>query len=385
MHHGMPPDGRNRTRGVAGPGVPGRGGVLRGGYATRGSPPGARSDEDDEDEDDDEEDNAGAIDVDAVKGADRARDRLIPWLRRITESVEEEQNPILITLCEVTASSGAQEVTTLEHGQESDIEETVDQLIASAVDDIMGAQFRGSKQSYAIVVRLQSGDTKRYTFVLEIPRPQSALVDPPRRQHFPDPNGVVGMFMNQNLQLTQYALEGASTGKDILLEMNRELKEENRFLRRTQFQRDREMQILLDGNLKRQMLVDEHRAKVERDAKIGEGFKALAPALLALALPPHLAQTLQTLAGSGLGGGGVGPQAEPGALALGSSPEADLIDELIRELEDDQEFFLKLFNLMGEKPSCVQIFGTLYQTSQARRKARAEQQAAEAARRQDAA
>ena len=359
-----------------------------------------------DDVDDDRDARPPVIDVSAVLGLPFARDRLLPWFRKIVDSVEEAQNPLRVTLAQRAAQGGLQAITTIEHDLESPPDETINQLLQIAVEDICGAHFIGKKLTYALSVPLSNGSPSLQNFVLEIPRPRgTAFTDPPRAQHFPDPSGVIGHFMDRDLQLTQLAVEGGSRGVDLLerdierkTEEIRELKEENRRLRASQFDRDREMQILVDGNLKRQFMVDEHRAKVDRDAAIGEGFKAIMPQLLPLILPQQMAQALavplamataSTQNGGGPPGGPPGDApatmrdddahaappvdmgAMPGAGMPGMPDDTALIDELIHELEEDQPFFVKLFHLMGEKPRCAELLAMLYQSSRNRQQQRA--------------
>ena len=317
------------------------------------------------------EERSEVVDVPEVRGVDRARMRLVPWFRRVVDSVEQEV-PLDVTLCQVAHAAGQQPVTTIPYEFDTPVEKAINELLMIAVDDMMEAEFRGAKITYSIIVELQNGKIEKSNFVLEMPR-RRALDDPPRLAHFPDDAGIKRHLLEQNLQLTEFSLESASAGKDILLQMIQDLREENRLLKRHQFERDRQIQMMMDGNLKRTMLVEEHRAKIDRDTKIADGFKSLAPALLPLVLPSHIAQAFQQLA----------PQAPPSQQAQGlpMSADADLIDDLILELEQDQEFFMKLFTLMGEKPRCFQILHMLHQGSAARREARARAQVEESARR----
>ena len=359
------------------------------------------------------------IDVSEIRGVSRARERLLPWFRKIVDSVEEAQSPLRVTLTQRVAQGGTQEITTLDHDLEADTAETINQLLQLAAEDICEAHFVGTKLTYALIVPLSNGNNSLQNFVLEIPRPRgTAFADPPRAQHFPDPAGVIGHFMDRDLQLTQFALEGASRGVEVLErdidrkdEEIRLLKIENRQLRGSQFDRDREMQILLDGNMKRQFMVDEHRSKVERDAKIGEGFKAIMPALLPLILPQQMAQALavplamanaqQSVgapSGDGDGDGSTMRDAAHGhghghghehANAAppvdmpgmpGMANDAALVDKLIHEFEEDQAFFVKLFTVMGEKPRCAQLLAMLYESSRVRQQRRAQIQAEQSGR-----
>lgn len=381
MHHGMPgrppldPNARRTD------GFPSRGGASPPGVPAFHARQAVRGDDDsyEQEGEEDDEGDEDAIDVSEIKGVDRARGRLLPWFRNIVNSVEEEQSSLHVVLVQVTSQGGAQDVTGIPHDLATPPDDTINQLLAIAAEDMCGADFSGSKISYSILVKLQNGTTERQTFVLEIPRPRNAtaMTHPPRREHFPDPNGVVGMFMEQNLKLTQFALEGANTGKEVLQRHCDRLEEENRYLKRTQFSRDREMQILLDGNLQRQFMVDEHRAKVERDAKIGDGFKAIVPHILPLVLPPNMAASIQAIAGPM-------PGAQPTPAAQSAEPQGGfsspdmsgmapsdtaILDELIGELEEDQAFFMKLYGVMSEKPRCAQLLGALYESSNARRQA----------------
>ena len=355
-----------------------------------------------------------AIDVAEVRGLSRARDRLLPWFRKIVDSVEEEQNPLRVTLSQRVAQGGLQAITTVEYNLETESppDETINQLLQLAAEDILEARFVGNKLNYALTVLLSNGDTSLQNFLLEIPRPRgTAFAEPPRAQHFPDVTGTIGHLLDRDLQLTQLAVEGGSRGVDLLerdierkTEEIRELKEENRKLRASEIERSWEMQKLIDGNMKRQMMMDEHRSKVERDAAIGEGFKAIMPHLVPFLLPANMASAVtpalammnaqrapqQSDAGDE-GGGHTGASEgqtmhDPSAVGVGASPDMPmvpglvndtaLIDELIREFEEDQGFFMKLFTLMGEKPRCAQLLAMIYEASRVRQQRRAQMQAA---------
>ena len=357
------------------------------------------------------------IDVAEIRGVQFARDRLLPWFRKIVDSVEEAQNPLRVTLVQRVAKGGTQEVTTLDHDLETPPDDTINQLLQLAVEDMCEAHFTGTKLTYSLIVPLSNGNNSLQNFVLEIPRPRgTAFADPPRAQHFPDVGGVIGHFMDRDLQLTQFALEGASRGTEVLereierkIEEVRQLKQENARLRGSQFDRDREMQILLDGNMKREFMAEEHRSKIDRDAKIGEGFKAIMPQLLPLILPQGMAQALAVplamatnerpvygrAGAAGEERGGSLPDDESARDPAHGAPPVDmasmpsmpgmpndtaLIDELIREFEEDQTFFVKLFTLMGERPRCAQLLAMLYESSRIRQQRRAQMQAEQSGR-----
>ena len=378
MMHGMPPRGGTPHEGPpyegggyapppGGGRPPGGGGYGRAGYSG-GSGGGG------------EEGNPDVVDADGVRGVDRARMKLVPWLAKIADSIEQE-SPLQVTLCQVAVGSGQQEVTTTLLDPDGSVQDTVDQLLDAAVQDMQEAHFSGNGVSYALVVTLQNGKSERYTFILTVPR-RRVLDDPPRSPYFPDAAGQTRFWMDQNLQLTEFALESASAGKDVLLQMIQDLRAENHRLKRHQFERDHQIQILIDGNMKRQMMVDEHKSKLESSQKMIDTFKSFVPMLLGLALPPHLSANLKGFMtppddGEGASAAMMGP-----GRAQAPSNEADVIDELIMELESDQAFFMKLFNLMSEKPRCFELLGMLHTNSAARRESRARAQADESARRQ---
>ena len=364
-----------------------------------------------DDDDDDRSPTPSVIDVSEIRGVSKARDRLIPWFRKIVDSVEEAQNPLRVTLVQRVARGGTSpEITTLDHDLETPPDETINSLIQLAVEDMCEAHFTGTKLTYALIVPLSNGNNSVQNFPLEIPRSRgTTFVDPPRAQHFPDSNGVISHFMDRDLQLTQFALEGASRGTEVLerdierkLEEIRQLKLENQRLRGSQFDRDREMQRLLDGNMKREFMAEEHRSKIDRDQKIGEGFKAIMPQLLPFLLPPQMAQALAVplaMASANAQSAGAGPQADASAATMrdddgssqqpvdmasmpgmpGMGNDTALIDELIREFEEDQVFFVKLFTMMGERPRCAELLAMLYQSSRIRQQRRAQIQAEQAA------
>lgn len=382
MHHGFPPRGYRRGIGGGGrdPRMPAddyyppeeRAEPMHGGPDAYDMP--------------DEPRAANVVDVDDVKGADIAKMRLLPWFRKIVDSIENESHTVEVAVCQTTASGQQQPIDNLTHNLDDSAEETIDQLIGMASDHMRSAEWRGAQVTYSIVVRLPNGSVKRQPFMLHVPRRGNALVDPPRSQHLPNADGIIRMFMDQNLQTTQFALEGANTGKDVLLRHIQRLEDRINELESDKRRRDHEYEILQEGNLRRQMMVDEHKAKVESQAQIVATFKGLIPVLLGLTLPPHLTAMLQGMMSGGGGGGGQGSSSELGGNQLPGGPvtsDLDLVDDFIGKLEEDQEFALKLFNLMSEKPEYGRSLAALYESSRARRDARARQQAEEAARRQN--
>lgn len=324
------------------------------------------------------------VDVDDVKGADNAKMRLLPWFRKIVDSIENEST-IEVSICQTTASGQQQPIDNLTHNLDDSAEETIDQLIGMASDHMRSAEWRGAQITYSIVVRLPNGSVKRQPFILFVPRRGNALVDPPRSQHLPNSDGIIRMFMDQNLQTTQFALEGANTGKDVLLRHIQRLEDRINELETDKRRRDREYTVLSEGNLRMQMMADEHRAKVESHAEMTKTIKSAIPLLLGLALPPHITNMLQGMMGGGVGGQGPGGgPATSGALQHAPvTSDLDLVDEFIGRLEEDQEFALKVFNLMSEKPEYGRLLAALYESSRSRREMRARQQADEAARRQN--
>lgn len=326
-----------------------------------------------------ESDDSDAIDTQEIRGVDKARARLIPWLRRIVDS-NEQQEPPEITLCQVASAAGSQAVDRFTHNFEETVDNTVSAILLRAVEDMETSDFRGQKITYSVVFERPDGKEVRQTFVLEMPR-RRVLDDPPRRAYFPDGAGFQGQLMDQNLQLTEYALESASAGKDILVQMIADLRNENAILKRYQLEWYAQIQKMMKGDVERQIMVEDHRANIESKAKFSEGVKNALPALLGVLGGPNAAAALamfqqQTGGAAGLLGGATGMGASGGASG---GSDLELIDDLIGELENDKGFLERLFVLMGEKPKAFQALAMLHQSSSARRELRARIQAEQAA------
>jgi hypothetical protein len=321
----------------------------------------------------DEEDDFGS-DPDVIEGTavtgietDRVHRRLLAWVREIVDSVEEEA-PLRFRLSQVTHLGGDRPVRTIRFAFDKDCEKCVDAIIGAAIDDIEGGNFRGK---IAYNVALENTEDQSFNFMLEVPRGNSN--EQLRRRHYlPDMPGLTAQLMEQNLQLTDKALDAAGSNTALLRGIIKDLQAEIAFLKKGSYERDQQVQKLMDGSLKRTMMYEEHQSKLKREETFAEAFKEMAPPILAQLAGPQAAAMAATMLQ-----GKMKNLQLPG-FAGGASDE-DLIDEVILDIERVpamRDEIMAVF--LRHSPSTLENFGELHKRSAARREERARQQAEEA-------
>lgn len=188
----------------------------------------------------------------------RVRARLLPWLRQVVDSLEVEEG-LVFRLAQVTSLGGDRPVRSFPYNFDRPPEDCVQQLVMAAIDDLEGGNFK-TEVAYTVMVDGGSEDLS-FNFTLK-PVRGHGHDEMRRRDHYPDMQGLTAQLMEQNLQLTDKALDASGATTGILMKLLESKDEEIRFLKRGQYQRDQQIQQLMDGSLKRTMMYEEHRKSV---------------------------------------------------------------------------------------------------------------------------
>lgn len=297
----------------------------------------------------------------------RARRVLLPWLRDLVNSLEQEE-PLTIVLSQVTSLGGPKGVTKIAYDYERmTVEQCIDRALMAAVNDMEGGNFK-TTVAYALSVEGREG---RQNFTLVAPR-RTGHDHERRRDYHPDMPGLTAQLMEQNLQLTDRALDSAGASTATLERIIERQDQEIRFLRQGQIDRDIQIQELLNASLKRRMLYEEHEAKIQQGEKFAEGFKAMAPGLAAtLGGEKWAAATALFLQQAG------GPSS--GGLAMagmaGQPPtDEDIVDELVLRLERNPQVRDNVLQALMPLDDTVQLLAELFRRSSERRVQRARMQ-----------
>ena len=293
---------------------------------------------------------------------DRVRQRLLPWLTKIVDSLEQEE-PLAFILAQVTSLGGDKAVRTIRYDFQLAPNECVDEIVMAAIDDMEGASF---KTDVAYSVTVQGREDQRFNFTLKASRGHTHD-EMRRRDFFPDMQGLTGQLMEQNLQLTDKALDASGATTGILMKLLDKANEEIMFLKRGQYERDMQIQKLMDSSLKRTMMYEEHSSKLKQQEAFADGFKAMAPPIIAQLAGPQAAAMAQAFLQNGMGGNLALPGFQQGPT------DEDLLDELLRLLEKSA-VREKLFEVLAGDSEVFQILGELHKRSTIRREQRARQQ-----------
>lgn len=302
---------------------------------------------------------------------DRVKERLLPWLRSIVDSVEQEEGLVFV-LAQVTSLAGDKPVRTIRYDFDRPPEETVHQIVMAACDDMEGGNF---KTDVGYCVTIDGQEDERFNFTLKATRGHGHD-EQRRRDFFPDMQGLTGQLMEQNLQLTDKVIDASGATTSLLMKIIEQKDAEIVFLKRRQYQRDEEIQKLMDGTLKRTMMYEEHTSKLKQQESMAEGFKQMAPPIVASLAGPQAAAMAAALLQNGMGNGLQLP-----GMSSGPSDE-DLLDDLILRLEQNPQMRDKLFEVLLQDQEAIQVLSELHKRSMMRREQRARQQAEESEKRQ---
>jgi hypothetical protein len=313
-----------------------------------------------------------------------ARTRVLAWLKKMVDSVEQD-GAIDLKLSEAISTGPTRDILgPISHHLDDACETTVEQIISAADDYIRHSGWSGTKVTYEVSAQTSTKE-QRITFMLEMP--SRAPGERPRRTNTPDMEGVTRHMLDINLDLTYGIVDAAQMGKASMEREIERLTRRVRELEQMQFMWMREAQTMMTDNARREILINDSKSKIEGSKALADVLKQIALPLAPLIAGPQYAQaasmiaafTAQATAPGGGGAGGVAGALIPGSPGDTATAESNLVDELIRELEDDQAYFGKLFEVLGEKPKCAQLLMAIYQLSNGRRQKLAAQQAAQAA------
>lgn len=306
------------------------------------------------------------LDASFAVPVDRVKARLLPWIKDLVDNPEQEE-PLTLTVSQVAPLQGEKPIRSLKYDFDQPPERCVDQIVMAALNDMEGGNFR-TTVAYCVTV---SNRIDRFNFTLTPARQAGGHTEEHRRDYFPDMRGLLAQMMAKDLDLTDRAIASANASTALLLKIIDKQEAEINLLKRGQYQRDKQIQDLMDTSLKRTMMYETHQAELANKERFAEGFKKMVPGLVAsVAGPQWAAATAMMMQGADQGG-------VPG-LNAGPTDE-DIVDEFVLRLDRNQQLRDKLFELLMPDGESVQLLMELYRRSTTRRELRARQQAEAAA------
>ena len=257
------------------------------------------------------------IDVPGILGADRAAPRIETFLTALVDN-QEIQAPLDLSLVRVVTQArdritGAapsdddseEPIFEIQHPLDADIQETVKALLAGALSDMeRGFETRTIRQTYVIYVE---GRPERVQFTLDLTGHRAQMTPPRRRSEYvPDMEGLTAQNMDVNLQLIDRIVDMSTANIGDKDRTIAELRSRCERQEKVEWELRQRIQQYMDGSLRRKMMVDEFERDQKRKDDYAEGFKNLAPSVVAWAMGPQAGQTAALLAAL--------TQAGPGAL-----------------------------------------------------------------------
>ena len=305
---------------------------------------------------------------------DKARADILKFLKKTIVSDTEKESTFNFTLYLLARKQLESPVRGFDYDFDKPIDEFCEEVLEAAVTDMMSARF-AAKTPYCL--RLD-GEKARVNFTLEMP-PRTGTSDAFRRDYHSDVEGMASQTMDQNQFLIEKIVEMSGRQEGTLLHViDRQTRELNDY-KRSEIESRRAARDLIDGVVRRDMMVEEFRRDQDRKDKFADGFKALGPPIAAAALGPQVGAALQAFTQASAGGGMPMLPGLPGMEPPGPSDE-DLVDELVFSLEQTPQKIQGMMQILG--PEDVAVLMELKNRSLARReeKARAQAAAAQAAR-----
>lgn len=345
------------------------------------------------------------IDVPGILGADRAAPRLAQFLVQLVDN-EEIQAPLDLSLVRVmtprdrltdanAAPEDSQEqLFEIQHPLDAEIPETVKAILAAAMTDMeRGFDTRTVRQTYSVSV---DGRPDRIQFTLDLTGHRAQMTAPRRRsEYMPDLEGLASQQMDVNLQLIDRLVDMSTSNLSDKDRTIADLRSRNERLERVEFELRRRIEQLMDGTIRRNMMTEEFERDQKRKDDYAEGFKQLAPSVVAWAMGPqagHAAALVTALTQAGPGAlGAIASGVMPGAPGMAMDPaEAQApqgppqsgdaldrqmafetyhhIDGFIGVLEARPEIRQSLMRfLLTKAPECVAHLHALHQGSLVRR------------------
>ena len=317
-------------------------------------------------------------------GIEKIRPRLIRWLSQIVDSLENEEGHLNLSLFQVVSLSGEQGVSRHTHDVDQQVDETVEEVLASAISDVEGVQYV-TRVSYTVRVE---GRQDRVNFTLEATNHQGAT-DGRRPDYRPDMEGVAKLNMDINLELVDRVVDLSTANTEDLRDQVRELRQENRLLKQNEWELRRQINALMNTDVQRRMMIREFEGDQRRKDQYANAFQQLLPVGANVAFGPAAGQViaqLQALAANAMGGGMPGPAAlDDGGAAgtaleppvTGSGPggamtETDRIDRFVALLKERDDLLGPLMGIVGQEPQAMEDLLWLINASMERRAARAQ-------------
>ena len=317
-------------------------------------------------------------DANTFPGVDKARPRLIAWLNKIVDNLEQEA-AINLTLAQVTSLAGEKSVAELTHDLDAPIPETIEEVLNAAIEDMDTGRFL-TRVSYTLRV---DGREDRINFPLEMTRRRETS-DEHRRDYFPDVQGLTAQSMEMVLDLHDRLMDQSTANVEDKNVTIADLREENRLLKMNEWELRRQIERLMSGELKRRMMVEEFKNEQRRKDQNTETFQQLLPVGVSVALGPQagamVAQVQSMMRGSGAarpapnGGGASRRDPDDGGAADDDTmlvddglADSESIDRFVTILESNQELFKGLLQVLGPHQEAAALFLGMHTRSMARR------------------
>lgn len=347
------------------------------------------------------------IDVPGILGAERAAPRLMTFLEGLVNN-QEIQAPLDLTLTRVVAAprdrftdrgddEDEEPIFEIQHKlDDDDIQDTCKALLGAAMNDVERRHAtEQTRHTYFVEV---AGRAEQMRFTLDLTGSRAQMTAPRRRTEFYESSaeGWGAQQLDVNLQLVDRIVDLAGANISDKDRTIADLRARNERLERVEWELRRRIEQLMDGSDRRRMMIQDFERGQKRKDDYAEGFKNLAPSVVAWAMGPQAGQTaallaaltqagpgaLSAIASGGMpgmpapegevDGGNLGPRghhAPDDGFDRGAALEAyHHIDGFVRVLEKRRDIFQALMKfLLSKAPECVTHLHALHQSSVLRR------------------
>lgn len=333
-----------------------------------------------------------------MKGLAEAGKRLLKWLNDIVDDPD-FQSAIPLSLVRIHINTQEEVLLEVRHDLDKAPPETVGDLLDAAVNEASRA-FSGGLERADFSVKVE-GKGQRLGFTLVTPNPMSlalSRVGDRHSRYAPDLEGITSQGLDVQLALIEHVVDQSTSNLRDKNQTIATLREELRLSRESEWRYRKEIERLMDGSMRRTMMMEEFKRDQDRKDMYAEGFMNIAPPVVATVLGPEAGKVaallaafksdggggLSKLLGGALGGAGV----DPSAFGGGGPGDADEegpdpmffamavetcghVDAFIEVLEKRKGVFQKLLQLLAPAaPECVSHLQALHNGSMARRAAK---------------
>lgn len=340
-----------------------------------------------------------------ITGLTDAGPRLLNWLNDLVND-DGNQKALPLTLVRTLLNDQEETVFELTHPLDKNPADTVKDILAAAISAAQRVFITGLRPAdFAVKI---DGKRDRINFSFDTTAPQTAARRPTqgmirRSDYAPDLEGMASQQMDINIDYADRIVDLATANIDDKDRTIATLREELRLARKVEWKLRSALEKAQDFSMRRMMQMEEFKRDQDRKDMYAEGFKNIAPPVVATVLGPEAGKAAALLAaftssGDGmlsklLGGalGGVDPSAL-GAMAGGpGGPEGpdgepgidpqfinaaintfEHIDGFIDAVERRKGLFQQLVTVLAPRaPDCIPHLRALHTDSMTRRSARA--------------